>query len=82
MLLRLNIPDEKFDFMITAICDTYGYQEVFPDGTPNPQTPVQFARQQIIKLVLQPVRQYTNKLRALEVASLAEADSQVNITIT
>lgn len=82
MILRFNIPDDKFNFMITAICDTYGYQDTFPDGTSNPQTPVQFARQQIVNLMLQPVRQYTNKLRALEAASLAEVDSQINITIT
>lgn len=37
--VTLTVPNQAVD----AICTTEGYQAVFEDGTPNPQTKGQFA---------------------------------------
>jgi hypothetical protein len=58
-LLSLNVPDAATATrIVTALCAVNGYQTVLPDGSPNPQTQTQFAKQQVVNYLRQTVISY------------------------
>jgi hypothetical protein len=56
--LTITLTDAQGARAITAICARCGYRPTLPDGSPNPQTQAQFAKQQLIDWVRSQVTIY------------------------
>lgn len=52
--LKFQIPDNRMDDLINAWGQDYA--ETLVDGEPNPQTKQQFARKQIMNMIVQRIR--------------------------
>lgn len=78
----LQIPTAAVTRIATAFCATYGYQATLEDGTANPQTPVQFTRQQVAAYIKAIVIAYeaTVAAEAARQAAAAEVDSAITLT--
>ena len=82
--LTINIPTHLVPRIATAFAVSYGYQAIL-NGTPNPQSEIQFTRQTIINIIRQTVISYeTQQARDAAQATVdaAEAQSSANITLT
>jgi hypothetical protein len=54
--LKFQIPDARMDDLINAWGQNY--METLVDGSPNPQTKQQFARQQIMNMITQRIKDH------------------------
>lgn len=80
--ITITIPDAVVQRVLTAMCNTYGYQATLPDGTPNPQTQAQFARAQLAAYVKAVVTAYeaTQAAEAARVSAANTASSDIAVT--
>jgi hypothetical protein len=66
-----TMPDEVAVKVTEAFCGLYGYQEMTEDAdgnaVANPQTPAQFAQQQVVAYVRKVVTEYTQHVRVEQV---------------
>lgn len=70
----LNIPDAILPRVVNAL--TFDYQPILEDGTPNPQTRNQYAKQVIINFI-------KNRIRQLEQnATIRNLSDSINNDIT
>jgi hypothetical protein len=76
MVLRFNIPDDKVDLLIDAICSNYAYVDTMPDGTPNPTTKAQFAKAMIVQYLRDQLKIYITKTEQNNLSTTVE--TQVN----
>lgn len=51
MNIQISIPDGKKDKIINAFVIQYGYQATLEDGSDNPQSKAEFAKQKLIEFV-------------------------------
>lgn len=49
--ITLNIDATVLNRVIAGLCGAGGYQALLADGSPNPQTPAQFAKHMIVAYV-------------------------------
>ena len=54
----LTVPDAMLSRVVTALSERGGYRATLSDGTANPQTRAQFAKQQIALFVRESVKLY------------------------
>ena len=89
--INLQIPDAVISRVINAICAQQGYQAelVAEDGTTssNPQTKAQFAKQFIIRVVMENVKRHEANLAAAQITeqtlrtgAIDKVEAEVNIT--
>lgn len=71
--ITINIDNTIISEAVTALCTLGGYQATLPDGTTNPQTQNQFAKQQIIAFVKNQILE--NRNRTAQSGVSAPADS-------
>lgn len=45
--ITITVPDAALPRVLAAFATAYGYQATLPDGTANPQTQAQFAKQKL-----------------------------------
>jgi hypothetical protein len=76
--ITLNFPDDVKDRVINGMVIAGSYQDFLIDGSPNPQTKVQFAKAQIIQYIKNQVRRTEQETKNRETESSVETD----ITIT
>ena len=74
--VTLTIPDEIAPRVLDAVCSRHGYQATLPNGDPNPQTQINFAKQVIYDFLKRTVRVY--EISLAEQAASAAASNAVN----
>lgn len=57
-VISITVPDAMLPRVVTALTAAGGYSATLPDGTPNPQTPAQFAKAMVAAYVKQVVKTY------------------------
>lgn len=62
MILRFNIPDDQIPLVVDALCFLRGYSDTLPDGSNNPITKNQFAKDCIVQFIQESVRKYKTQL--------------------
>ena len=66
--LNFTIPDTKIELLKSAFAEMYGYQTEIDDGNgtliPNPQTVVEFSKEQILNHMKKIVREYERRTAA------------------
>ncbi len=80
--ITLTAPTTVFTRITNAITTRYGYQATLPDGSANPQTKAEFARQWIIQRLIDEVKQQEIAVLAATDASTVTADINTNVVIT
>jgi hypothetical protein len=70
--ITITIPDAQVQRVLDAFSHRYGYQDQI-DGAPNPQTKVQFAKQQVALWIKRETEDYERAIRiaAAEAAAIA-----------
>lgn len=71
--LTLSVP--QMNRVVDALSASYGYQELLPDGSANPETRGEFARQQLMRWLRQEVTEHE-----LRVARAAVSVPPVDVT--
>jgi hypothetical protein len=78
-LVTFNIPDAVMPDLISAYCDSFGYQTEI-NGQPNPETRAQFARRMWRQQAIDVYRQWLldTDLRLARANSLAKPDISIS----
>ncbi len=79
--ITIDIPNTVIQRVTTAFTKEFGYQSTDQDGQPNPQTPAQFTKAQVIEYIKQVTRNYEASLAAQAARAAKESEiNSVNIT--
>lgn len=62
--LTINIPNAVVNRSTTAFCSSYQYQPTLANGSPNPETPIQFTQRMIANFIRQTVIGYESLIKA------------------
>lgn len=78
--IKLTIPNDKIDQIVSALCREGEYQAILDDGTPNPMSRNEFAKWMVIRFVKQTVQKWSriDGIRAIE--STISQNSDISIT--
>ena len=76
--MTINIPDAVANRVTNGVCARYGYQAVFEDGTPNPETKAQFAKRMVILFIKRAVREA--EMEAAAKAAEVEAATDIPLS--
>lgn len=70
--LKFTYPAEKRDIIIASFCRQFGYSETLFDGTPNTETPGEFATKQILRMIAEVVERDQVGVGVAEAQAAAE----------
>lgn len=79
--LTITIPAGQVNRVVDAIATRFGYTGFEEDGT-TPQTKSEFCRKLIIKYIKSNVKEHEAATAGRSAFVIAEADAELNITIT
>lgn len=74
-LISLNIPDAILPRVVNAL--TFDYQPFLDNGSPNPLTKNQYAKQQIIKFIKNRIRQAEQQATISNLTNSIESDISI-----
>lgn len=77
----LKVPSAAVERIATAFCASYGYQATLEDGTPNPQTPLQFTQRRLMAYIKEVVISYEANDAAETARETAAADADSALTL-
>lgn len=72
--ITITIPDTIAQRTLNGFCKYYGYLSTLTDGSPNPETKMQFAKRKLIELIKNAVRNAETE-NASEAAIIAARNS-------
>lgn len=80
--ISLSIPDAQVTRVVNAMCAIGNYQSTLADGSANPQTKAQFAKQMLITYVMNTVKAVEAQAAVdnARTTAISNVDSQVVIT--
>ncbi len=81
--ITFTLDQSILDMFITAVTATKGYQAKLPDGSDNPQSPLQFAQQQVINFCIEVTTAYNvqQAAEAARQAAIAAAQATINSAV-
>lgn len=82
-VITLNIPaGAPTTRTVTAVCTNHQYQPTLPNGSPNPQTPLEFFKAWLVKAIKKEVKEYESNLNAAAAVTATESDIDNNVIIS
>jgi hypothetical protein len=80
--ITISIPDAVLPRVLDAMASAYGYSATLPDGSPNPQSKAQFARQQLANFVKQTVAEQEVRAAVAAASQSAASKAAADIAVT
>lgn len=80
--ISITIPDLVLPRVLDAMASIYGYQATLADGTPNPQTKAQFAKQQVAAFVKRTVAAHEVNDAIASASQSASSKANTDVVIT
>lgn len=78
----INIPDTVVGRVLDAFAATYRYAATLPDGSPNPQTKAQFAKQRVLAYVKEVVVACESAAAGAAASTSAAATATTDVALT
>jgi hypothetical protein len=75
MTISFTIPNNQVDLVVDSICFTYGYQEFLSDGSANPQSKTNFAKQCVVNMMKDSVKHYRRNYHVNNISATIEQEA-------
>lgn len=80
--ITITIPDSIAQRTLNGFCTHYGYQATLENGTPNPQTKLQFSKAKLIEIIREAVRATEIQVASNQAAATASASVDSDIQLS
>lgn len=84
-VITINIPAGAITTrVVTAVATNNQYQVNLPNGSPNPQTPLEFFKAWIVRAIKKEVKEYEGNLAAAAAtaANINDVDNNLSVIVT